>query len=128
MVPFQLVIIRSSPSARPYEHASRFGKLSHQHTIVTYVRSMYLPAPWPFSPFSSSSKSRKLRGIFALILVSGIQNEETEFGFARSRCNLYALKPKRGSRSARPGNSSHFGEFLPQVPPRKSTLRQRART
>lgn len=33
--------------------------------------SVCLPAPRPFSPFSSSSSRRKLRGTFALIVVAG---------------------------------------------------------
>ena len=41
IVPFQLDMRISSPSSRPYEHD---------------------PSPMPFSPFSSSSSRRKLRG------------------------------------------------------------------
>ena len=41
IVPFQWLIMISSPSSRPYEQE---------------------PSPMPFSPFSSSSSSRKLRG------------------------------------------------------------------
>lgn len=41
IVPFQLDIMISSPSSRPYEQE---------------------PSPIPFSPFSSSSRSLKLRG------------------------------------------------------------------
>lgn len=41
MVPFQWLIMISSESSRPYEHE---------------------PSPMPFSPFSSSSSRRKLRG------------------------------------------------------------------
>lgn len=41
IVPFQLLIMISSPSSRPYEHD---------------------PSPIPFSPFSSSSRRRKFLG------------------------------------------------------------------
>lgn len=45
MVPFQLVIVISSESERPYEHDS---------------------GPSPFSPFSSSSNSLKLLGLMII--------------------------------------------------------------
>lgn len=64
MVPFQFDIITSLPSSRPYEHASvRKSKAKSYH-----CKSGIEPAPKPFSPFSSSSRSLKLRGIFAPIV------------------------------------------------------------
>jgi hypothetical protein len=59
-VPFQLDINMSSPSARPYEHASTKHKTSAIWHIS--VSSPYSPAPRPFSPFSNSSRSLKFLG------------------------------------------------------------------
>jgi hypothetical protein len=63
-VPFQSDINRSSPLSRPYEHASVYS----QHSTLKECLSA-VPAPRPFSPFSSSSSKRKLRGTLAPMFV-----------------------------------------------------------
>lgn len=63
MVPFQLVMSRSSPSSKPYEQAS----IMTVSTSDIELSADHMPAPRPFSPFSSSSSRRKLRGTFAPI-------------------------------------------------------------
>lgn len=69
IVPFQFVMSRSSPSSRPYEHASAIPPvLSQSYVCISHLlvaTCAILPAPRPFSPFSSSSSSRKLRGTLA---------------------------------------------------------------
>ena len=62
MVPFQFDISKSSPSESPYEHAS--AGISAADTLVSWENND-LPAPSPFSPFSSSSSRRKFRGTLA---------------------------------------------------------------
>lgn len=64
-MPFQSDINRSSPLSRPYEHASVYS----QHSTLDQARSSAIPAPRPFSPFSSSSSRRKLRGTLAPMFV-----------------------------------------------------------
>ena len=60
MVPFQSDISRSSPLSSPYEHASARHQFPNESTDTIVI-----PAPSPFSPFSSSSSSRKFRGTLA---------------------------------------------------------------
>lgn len=74
MVPFQFVIIKSSPSARPYEHAS--PRTSVNMYMIT--RKLSLPAPKPFSPFSSSSSRRKFRGTLADMIAEERKSEAVE--------------------------------------------------
>lgn len=64
-MPFQSDINRSSPLSRPYEHASVYS----QHSTCNQEQSSAIPAPRPFSPFSSSSNRRKLRGTLAPMFV-----------------------------------------------------------
>ena len=67
MVPFQFDMRRSSPSERPYEHASTSNC---QVTAWSEVDCAIVPAPSPFSPFSSSSSRRKFLGTFAPIIAN----------------------------------------------------------
>lgn len=56
MVPFQFVISRSSPSSRPYEHASWYGQSPHnlyQCHVVSY-RHLSLSRPFPTLPATES--------------------------------------------------------------------------
>jgi hypothetical protein len=55
MVPFQLVIMISSPSAKPYEHEPS----PRPRLALVLEEAVSLK---PFSPFSSSSRRRKERG------------------------------------------------------------------
>lgn len=65
IVPFQSDINRSSPLSRPYEQASVYS----QHLSRIQLQLSAIPAPRPFSPFSSSSSRRKLRGTLAPMFV-----------------------------------------------------------
>jgi hypothetical protein len=67
MVPFQSDIIRSSPLSSPYEHAS----VTLSACMPNHVPARLVPAPCPFSPFSSSSSSRKFRGTLAPMFAVG---------------------------------------------------------
>ena len=66
MVPRQLVMRMSSGSSRPYEQAP--AVVMHRQASCPLrpqrwgCRWWDLPAPMPFSPFSSSARSLKLRG------------------------------------------------------------------
>lgn len=67
MVPRQLVMRMSSGSSRPYEQAPaaemhRQGPCPLRSERWEGCRWWDLPAPMPFSPFSSSARSLKLRG------------------------------------------------------------------
>ena len=64
-MPFQSDINKSSPLSRPYEQASVYS----QHSTLNQVQLSAIPAPRPFSPFSSSSSRRKLRGTLAPMFV-----------------------------------------------------------
>jgi len=63
----------SSGSSRPYEHAPRWENFSSGELYVVDARLVRsngatgrsLPAPIPFSPFSSSARSLKFRGTWA---------------------------------------------------------------
>ena len=66
MVPFQFDINKSSPSDRPYEQASADAPFSWPR-YSGHERG-FVPAPSPFSPFSSSSNNRKFLGTFAPML------------------------------------------------------------
>ena len=80
MVPFQSDMRRSSGLSKPYEQASRAAEQTaceHRFVRITSVSSsptfilgsdliLHLPAPRPFSPFSSSSSRRKFRGTLAM--------------------------------------------------------------
>ena len=70
MVPVQLVSVKSSPSSRPYEQASRGARTTGQRNAPSHEMRFCLdpPAPSPFSPFSNSSSKRKLRGTLAPIV------------------------------------------------------------
>lgn len=71
-MPRQLVMRISSGSSRPYEQAPAVGmhRQASCPLLATAVgdgvgyqcRWWDLPAPMPFSPFSSSARSLKLRG------------------------------------------------------------------
>jgi len=70
-VPFQFDMSRSSPSARPYEQASRIQISSDQFRSAAADSSIVgvsIPAPSPFSPFSSSSSSLKFLGTLAAMM------------------------------------------------------------
>ena len=67
MVPRQLVMRMSSGSSKPYEQAPavemhRQASCPLRSARWEWCRWWDLPAPMPFSPFSSSARSLKLRG------------------------------------------------------------------
>lgn len=69
IVPFQFDMSRSSPSARPYEQASRIQFSSVQIAAAdNSILGVSVPAPSPFSPFSSSSNSLKFLGTLAAMM------------------------------------------------------------
>lgn len=62
MVPRQLVMRMSSGSSKPYEQAPAVEMHRQASCPLRSERWWDLPAPMPFSPFSSSARSLKLRG------------------------------------------------------------------
>lgn len=54
----------------------------YEYVLAQCVVRVYSPAPKPFSPFSSSSSNRKLRGTFAPILIVFLLDELQDRGCA----------------------------------------------
>jgi hypothetical protein len=98
IVPFQWVIMISSPSSRPYEHE---------------------PSPMPFSPFSSSSSRRKLRGTVEPVI---FQSESMKDEIAvKTRTLGHGGRVQGGDQCGTAGRCNAWAAALSRVAGRRSS-------